>query len=137
MSKLLSAFILILLTFPAQAGTSVIVHPSNSFSLTADDVTRLFTGRSKTFPDGRTAVPVNLTEDVALRAAFDEKVLGRSSSQIKAHWSKLLFTGKGTPPKEVDSDQEVIDLVKSNPNIIGYISSENANGDVKVVLSVD
>ena len=137
MSKLLSAVILILLTFPAQAGTSVIVHPSNSFSLTADDVTRLFTGRSKTFPDGRTAVPVNLTEDVALRAAFDEKVLGRSSSQIKAHWSKLLFTGKGTPPKEVDSDQEVIDLVKSNPNIIGYISSENANGDVKVVLSVD
>ncbi|MEX1222393.1 MAG: phosphate ABC transporter substrate-binding protein [Idiomarina sp.] len=137
MSKLLSAFILILLTFQAQAGTSVIVHPSNSFSLTADDVTRLFTGRSKTFPDGRTAVPVNLTEAVAVRAAFDEKVLGRSSSQIKAHWSKLLFTGKGTPPKEVDSDQEVIDLVKSNPNIIGYISSENATGDVKVLLSVD
>ncbi|RUO66277.1 hypothetical protein SAMN06297229_0226 [Pseudidiomarina planktonica] len=137
MSKLVSLIILTLLTFQAQAGTSVIVHPSNSFSLTADDVTRLFTGRSKTFPDGRTAVPVNLTEDVAVRAVFDEKVLGRSSSQIKAHWSKLLFTGKGTPPKEVDSDQEVIDLVKSNPNIIGYISSENATGDVKVVLSVD
>lgn len=116
------------------AELSVIVHPANSASLDEAEIARIFTGRSGVFADGRTAVPVNLSDKVASRAIFDEKVLGRSSSQVKAYWSKLLFTGKGTPPKEVDSDQEVIELVKNNPNIIGYIATENVTGDVKTVL---
>lgn len=116
------------------AELSVIVHPANNASLDEAEIARIFTGRSGTFADGRTAVPVNLSEKVVTRASFDEKVLGRSSSQVKAYWSKLLFTGKGTPPKEVDTDQEVIELVKSNPNIIGYIATENVTDDVKPVL---
>lgn len=119
------------------AAVQVIVHPSNSANISKDDVNRLYTGRASSFPGGGQAVPINLVETHKTRNDFDEKALGRSSSQIKAHWSKLVFTGKGTPPKEVDSDAEVLELVANNPNIIGYVSKGAATDKVKVVLEID
>jgi hypothetical protein len=59
--------------------------------------------------------------------------LGRSSSQVSAYWSKLVFTGKGIPPKEVADDAAVVDLVSKNPSVIGYIDKASVTDAVKVV----
>ena len=80
------------LSFMAAANVAVIVHPSNAATLSQDDINKLFTGRAKTFTDGKAAEPVNLAEAVAVRADFDQKALGRSSSQMKAYWSKLILS---------------------------------------------
>jgi ABC-type phosphate transport system substrate-binding protein len=74
-------------------------------------------------------------EGLVFRGDFEKKVLNKSASQIKAYWSKLVFTGKGTPPKEVSSDAEVINLIKSNPNLIGYVDESSVTGDVKVIAT--
>ena len=137
MLKFSLAIMLCWLTASSFAAVQVIVHPSNSANIGKDDVNRLYTGRASSFPGGGQAVPINLVETHKTRNDFDEKALGRSSSQIKAHWSKLVFTGKGTPPKEVDSDAEVLELVANNPNIIGYVSKGAATDKVKVVLEID
>ena len=121
----------------AQAAIAVVVHPSNQTSLTQDDLVRLYTGKLSAFADGAAAIPVNLADSVPLRAEFDQKALGRSSSQVKAYWSKLVFTGKGTPPKEVASDSEVLELVASNPNLIGYVSAGAVAAKVKVLLTLE
>lgn len=121
----------------ASAGIAVVVHPSNGAELSKDDLSRLYTGRTNNFPDGSSAVPINLADASALRAAFDEKALGRSSSQIKAYWSKLVFTGKGTPPKEVATPAEVLQLVANNPNIVGYVDAAEVTPAVKVVLTIE
>ncbi|KKL03210.1 phosphate ABC transporter substrate-binding protein [Rheinheimera mesophila] len=125
------------LSFMAAANVAVIVHPSNAATLSQDDINKLFTGRAKTFTDGKAAEPVNLAEAVAVRADFDQKALGRSSSQMKAYWSKLVFTGKGTPPKELASEQEVLDAVAKNPAAIGYVSAAAVTGSVKVALTLN
>lgn len=137
MLKKLMLVPLFALSFTALANVAVIVHPSNAAALTQDDINKIFTGRAKSFTDGKAAEPVNLAEAVAVRADFDQKVLGRSSSQMKAYWSKLVFTGKGTPPKELASEQEVIDAVAKNPAAIGYVSAGAANGSVKVALTLN
>jgi ABC-type phosphate transport system substrate-binding protein len=137
MLKFSLAIMLCWLTASSFAAVQVIVHPSNSANISKDDVNRLYTGRASSFPGGGQAVPINLVETHKTRNDFDEKALGRSSSQIKAHWSKLVFTGKGTPPKEVDSDAEVLELVANNPSIIGYVSKGAATDKVKVVLEID
>ena len=121
----------------AHAAIAVVVHPSNQTSLTQDDLVRLYTGKLSAFPNGASAIPVNLADSVPLRADFDQKALGRSSSQVKAYWSKLVFTGKGTPPKEVASDSEVLELVASNPNLIGYVSAGAVSAKVKVLLTLE
>lgn len=119
------------------AAIAVVVHPSNGVELTKEDLSRLYTGRNNNFPDGSSAVPVNLADSVPLRAEFDEKALGRSSSQVKAYWSKLVFTGKGTPPKEVTSAAEVLQLVSNNPSIVGYVDATQVTPAVKVVLTIE
>ena len=117
----------------AQAEVAVVVHPSNAASLDQASLSRIFLGKMKSFPGGGQAVPLNQSEGNAATAEFNNKVLKKSASQLKAYWSKLVFTGKGTPPKALSSDSEVINLVSSNPNVIGYVDASAVTGAVKVV----
>lgn len=118
----------------AFADVAVIVNPSNGNAFDEAAIQRIFLGKTGRFPDGSEAIPVNL-EASAVREEFDSNILGRSSSQIKALWSKLIFTGKGTPPKEVATDADVVALVSKNPNVIGYVDAASVTGDVKVVAT--
>ncbi|GAB2910654.1 type 2 periplasmic-binding domain-containing protein [Rheinheimera gaetbuli] len=127
----------LLLPLTVNAAIAVVVHPSNQTSITQEELARLYTGKMSAFSDGSSAVPVNLADSVPLRSEFDQKALGRSSSQVKAFWSKLVFTGKGTPPKEVASDSEVLTLVANNPNIIGYVSATAVSDKVKVLFTLE
>ena len=72
-------------------------------------------------------------ESSSARKEFDSNVLSKSGSQLKAYWSKLIFTGKGSPPKEVSNDADVIDLISKNPSMIGYIDAASLNDTVKSV----
>lgn len=109
---------------------SVIVHPSNTASLDQKTIKKVFLSKSKKFSTGAQAVPIDSS---ATKAAFTKDVLGKSESQIKAYWSKLIFTGKGQAPKSVSSDADVIDLVSKNPSMIGYINTDAVTKAVKVV----
>ncbi|AXT32574.1 MAG: phosphate ABC transporter substrate-binding protein [Pseudoalteromonas tunicata] len=121
-----------MLTF---ADVAVIVHPSNNNALDADAIAKIYTGKVKSFDDGSKIIAIALDSGNPIADEFNEKALKKSSSQLKAYWSKLVFTGKGTPPKEVANDAEVISLVASNPSTIGFISAGAADGSVKVVQS--
>lgn len=116
------------------ADVAVIVHPSSTVtSLSEDDVARLFLGKAKSFPGGGVAVPVNQNEGSAARDKFNESICKKNASQYKAYWSQLVFTGKGTPPKDAGDDAAVKALVAANPNMIGYINADALDASVKVV----
>lgn len=119
----------------AFSGVAVIVHPSNSSTLSETEISHIFLGKMKSFPSGGQAIPVNQEEGTGSRGVFEGTVLKKSASQIKAYWSKLVFTGKGTPPRQVGGDTDVLNLVKANPNIIGYIDESAVTGDVKVIAT--
>lgn len=121
------------LSFQALAETVVVVHPSNSTEIDTKQIQRIFLGKEKKFSDGSETIPVNQVSDSSVRSNFDASVLGRSSSQVSAYWSKLVFTGKGVPPKEVENDAAVIALVAKNPSAIGYVNSTSVDDSVKVI----
>lgn len=125
----------LLIASAANAEMVIVVHPSNNSAVNEDFVSSVYLGKTRSFEDGKQLVAVNQSGN-ALEEEFNKKVLGKSSSQMKAYWSKLVFTGKGTPPKEVKTDEEVISLVSENPATIGYISSTSVSDKVKVVLTV-
>ncbi|ALZ77246.1 phosphate ABC transporter substrate-binding protein [Rheinheimera sp. F8] len=124
---------LVLTSAVVSAEVAVVVHPSNAASLDQAEISRLFTGRGTAFNNGSKATPFNLAEAAPARAEFDTKVLGKSSSQMKAYWSKLVFTGKGTPPKELATDADVKAAVAADPAAIGYIDAAAVDATVKVV----
>jgi len=53
--------------------------------------------------------------------------------QLKAHWSKIIFTGRGKPPKAVATGVELRKLIASNAQSIGYIDRELVDDSVRVV----
>ncbi|WP_019602633.1 substrate-binding domain-containing protein [Teredinibacter turnerae] len=119
----------------AAAETAVIVHPSNSASIDRDAINKIFLGKSQSFSDGTGATPINQKDGSPIRSAFDKNVLDKTSSQVKAYWSKLMFTGKGTPPEEQAGDAAVKTAVAGDSGAIGYIDASQVDDSVKVVLS--
>ena len=128
----------LLLAGAAQAQVAVVVNPkSTAASMTAEQVSNIFLGKSNALPSGAAAAPVDQPESAAIRETFYTKVTGKNGAQVKAAWSRLVFSGKATPPKEVASSAEVKKFVAGNPDAIGYIEKSAVDGSVKVVLTVD
>lgn len=131
---LVTALTSVLCSQVVMAEIAVIVHPSNANSLDEATISKIYLGREKSYADGSSVIPMSLSETAAASTAFNEKVLKKSSSQLKAYWSKLVFTGKGTPPKEVATDADMVKLVAGNPNVMGYVDAAKVDASVKVVF---
>lgn len=126
----------LLLATASHADIVVIVSNKNpTENLNATQVERLFLGKSSSFPDGGTALPVDQPKG-AERDQFYLKATGKTASQLKAYWSKMLFTGAGQPPQEIESAHDVVDLVAKNPNVLGYVEKSAVNSSVKVVYTL-
>lgn len=120
----------------ALADVAVVVHPSNQNQMDAEYVSRLFLNKAKSFPGGESAQVYSLSEGSAETDLFNEQVLGKSASQLKAFWSKLIFTGKGQPPKALESSDKLVSLVASEPGAIGYVDAAAVNDSVRVVMTL-
>ena len=122
----------------ASAQVAVVVNPKSALaSMTAEQVSGIFLGKSNTLPSGATAQPADLPDSLPAREIFYTKVTGKSTAQVKAAWSRLVFSGKATPPKELGSSADVKKFVASNPDAIGYIEKSAVDSSVKVVFSAD
>ena len=133
LKRTLLAASLLLATSSVFAELVVVINPANANALDAKTVQRIFLGKDKKFADGNESIAINQVADTQIRQDFDQAVLGRSSSQVSAYWSKLVFTGKGIPPKEVANDAEVLDLVSKNLSVIGYVNKASVTDAVKIV----
>ena len=117
-----------------QADVVVVVSARNPVStLSRYQVADIFLGRSSYFPDGNDAVAVDQSEGSAVRDEFYASFTGMLAAQLKVHWSKIIFTGRGQPPKVVPNGAEVRKFVAAHPNAIGYIEKGKADASVKIL----
>ena len=115
----------------------VVVSSQNPIeTLSRAQITDIYLGRMNRFPNGNPVNPIDLDESSPTRSEFYSRYLGRSQSLIKAHWSKLIFTGRGQPPPTVSSGDAMAESVAENPNAIGYLSLDFLDERLRVV-SID
>jgi len=121
----------------AQAELAIIAHKSNAnANMDPSDLARIFLGKSGNFPSGDTAVPIDQVDSSPVYSEFYQKVANKTPSQLKAYWSRLIFTGKGQPPRALSSAAEIKELIASNPNLVGYINSNEIDDSIKVLLTI-
>jgi ABC-type phosphate transport system substrate-binding protein len=119
------------------ADVAVIVNPKSGItSLTQDEISRIFLGKTKTFPNGAPVVSVNQNEGSAVRDKFTKDVCNKTASQYKAYWSQLIFTGKGRPPRNGGGNAAVKALVAANSSMIGYVDTSVVDATVKVIYTL-
>ncbi len=117
-----------------QADVVIIGNPAGPDSITDNQVRDLYLNRSKALPDGQKATPFELPEGSPVRVQFHDKVTERNDAQLKAFWSKQVFTGRGQPPAEAASPAAMKARVSSTPGSIGYIDAADVDSSVKVIL---
>ena len=134
MKTLMKTFLLSALaatTLSAGAETVVIVSQQNAASrMFSEQASQFFLGKSNQF------TPIDQADGSPIRADFYRKVADKDPAQVKALWSKLIFTGKATPPKEYATSAEVKKAVAADPKAIGYIEKAAVDDTVKVILTL-
>lgn len=122
-------------SLPALAEIAVIGNSAIATdSLTAKQISNLWLGKSKLIPGGGKPAVVDQKPGSPAHTEFYKKIVKKNSSQLKAYWAKVVFSGKGAPPKAMANDAEVIDWVTSTPGGLGYVDSASVKGNVKVLF---
>jgi ABC-type phosphate transport system substrate-binding protein len=119
-----------LVAFSVQAQVVVVVGSNSSAAgMSKEQVANIFLGKSTAL------TPLDQPESSPLREEFYTKVTGKSAAQMKAHWSRMAFTGRGMPPKEGASSDDIKKILSRNPAMIGYIEKSAVDGSVKTILA--
>lgn len=123
--------LLSVITIPAFAELVVVINPQNDTkSMTSSQVAQYFLGGSVQF------TPVEQANGSPIRLEFYKKVLEKEPPQVQAIWARIVFTGKGKPPKEFKSSDEIKKAIRENVNAIGYIEKTAVDDSVKVIASI-
>ena len=114
---------------------AVVSAKSNVTALSKNQIVDIFLGNTSLLPNGEKAIPIDQAEGSAARDEFYAKFTGKSAAQMKAHWSKIIFTGRGQPPKEAAFSSDAKKRIVDNPNAIGYLESNMVDSSVRVLQS--
>ena len=118
----------------ARADVVAIVGAHSVFPvLSQTQIADVFLGKLTRLPGGTLAVPLDQVEGSLLRDEFYQRVTGKTPAQLKAFWSKVIFTGRGRPPRSVADSGAVLQFVRANPSAIGYVDRRYVDGTVRVL----
>ncbi len=119
----------------ALAEIAIIANPASGASeLNTKTAKKLFLGKTKSVPGMDSVTLVSQTEASSTTAEFTQKVTKKTLSQYKSYWSRMIFSGKAVPPRELANDAEVKAFVAKHADAIGYVDASAVDDSVKVLL---
>jgi ABC-type phosphate transport system substrate-binding protein len=122
----------------AGGGFKVVVHKDNpARGLQKAKIAMMFMKMTAKWESGAMIEPVDLPAASPVRAAFTAAVHGRDVEAVRAAWQRAIFSGRGEPPPEKASDDEVIAFIATHPGGIGYVSESAATDKVKKLDVLD
>jgi ABC-type phosphate transport system substrate-binding protein len=120
---------------PATADVVAVVSSTSTVTtLSKAQLTDIFLGKVNRFPNGTQAIPIDQPEGSPARDEFYATFSGKSPAQVKSHWSKIIFTGRGHPPKAASNSAEVRQLIAANPQAISYIERSAVDAGVRILV---
>jgi ABC-type phosphate transport system substrate-binding protein len=141
MKRTVKAFLAIaiagLMSQNSHAELAIVVAPSVDVdSITPQQLERIYLDKSVSGLGGVKLTPIDQKQGSAVRKEFAQKVMDRTERELASYWSRIMFSGKGQPPRQYGSDAEVIDQVINEPGKIGYIDAASVTGQTKVILRI-
>jgi len=116
-------------------GFKIVANELNSLdTISKKQLEDIFMRKTSTWSDGLQALPVDQAASSSTRYGFSKVIFGRDVNAIKSYWQRQIFSGRGVPPPEKASDDEVLTFVRANPGAIGYVSSDaDVGAGIKVL----
>lgn len=128
-------FIFILVTMLRAQELVVVTSAELDFpKLDMVEVERIFL--SKTNHLGSQRVKIAELKADGIKQRFYAHVSGKSLTQLRAYWTKLIFTGKAQPPKQVANVENLKEMLQSGKIIITYLPVEQVDDSMRVLYTL-
>src|ERR1700733_4077638 len=115
----------------------LIANPSvKADTISAGELKKVFLEERITLGDGTHVEPV-LEKDGPVHEAFLRECLGGTDEDLQNYYRALVFSGRGSMPKELGSDEEVVAYVEKTRGAIGYVSVRTNTDRVKILIIGD
>jgi TonB family protein len=131
---LVVAFLLSLGIGRAAAGNIKVIANSNvkASAISLSELKSIFLEERSSFSDGTHVEPV-LQKSGPAHETFLGEYVGRGNEELENYYRSLVFTGRGSMPKVLGSDPEVVAYVARTKGAVGYVSAETNTEGVKTL----
>ncbi|MBS1212725.1 MAG: hypothetical protein H6R26_1342 [Proteobacteria bacterium] len=101
--------------------------------LTTRELQAIFTMRLRAWPNGTPVRVFVLNDSAPTHVEFAKKVMDMFPYQLRRYWDKLVFSGTGQAPVELDSPKQVYERLVATPGAIGYLPETLIDARLNVV----
>lgn len=101
----------------------------------ADAASNLYLGKVNELAGVGPVTLMDLPEGNPIRDSFYADTTKKDASALKAYWSRMIFTGKGQPPRAMDGAAAIKKALSANSTAIAYIEKSAVDASVKVLLT--
>ena len=116
---------------------AVVVHPSvPAKGLSGAELASIFTRSTRTWKDGSTIRPLNLSPGTPERIAFDRAVLHLDPEQSAQYWVDRMVRGEEPAPKAIGKADIVLRLVPTLAGAISYVAEDKVDDKVRVLAFI-
>lgn len=115
---------------PVATATEIVVNKSVSASYSKADIRAIFIMQKRHWSNNRQIKVYILPDDSSLHKDFVKNTLNMLPYQIRKIWDRMTFSGTGTAPIELESEQDMIDKIATTPDSIGYLNSKPDNENI-------
>src|SRR5229473_2368501 len=134
LTALLVVATLLLVAAHALAGEAKVIANSTvkANAISVDELKRVFLLQTNSLKDGTPVEPV-LRKSGEAHKAFLKNFLDINDEALQAYYRTLVFTGRGSMPRALGSDEECVAYIAKTKGAIGYVSSDAATEGVKTI----
>jgi len=136
-SRIVPLLMVLLLAAASAADQSsqlvVVTHPEVPVdAISLRELQRIYLGKSTRWAGGERIKPV-LLEDASALGQFITEYLARSEENFSVYWKRMVFTGKGRPPRAFAERAELAFFVRATPGAIGFLPADADRTGLKVI----
>lgn len=120
----------------AYAHFLVVTHNNSAVkSLNRSEAEQLYLGKRTILDNGSKVVLFDLPRGDT-RNGFYRSLVGKSPLQIRAYWSKLVFSGRAKPPIQVDNTAALQIVLANQLNGIAYVAAQDYRSEWRILLEI-
>ena len=124
---------LLLIAGAANANDELVVIASGALpKVDLTTLQRLYTGRIVSVGQ-QAATPLNLPAGDPLRKRFLEGILGQTEEQYTGYWLVRRYVGKGAPPQEFATVDEMLRQLASTPGAVAYVPMSKVPSGANII----
>ncbi|MDX1802999.1 MAG: hypothetical protein R3292_02885 [Alcanivorax sp.] len=132
--KFLMVLMALALPWNAIAAIVIVTSPHSALSQVKQSQLRQLYLRGSQHLGEQKVLALDLPDNSALRDRFYQQAVGKSASQVKTFWARMIFTGRGVPPRQVGGVSDMINTLRHQPDTLGYLPEGKVPSDLKVLM---